>query len=209
MKKKLFNVTVGGYYLVSLILGAAIALTIGTVTCNAWLSRSDQIWRMRDAIEERYPLGSELSPYDSYEYKKIDEADEALNDMWPYLPMANLYDMMYDVEAKRDNGAICMAVSVLVSVILSVMIMEGKAVNRAWRQKMLQAIGIGMLIVLLSLTWRYAWLRSYGEMSTLTVLVPVVLMIVPLVMLKKTRVRKETRTVVAEAPATKTPTENN
>lgn len=189
--------------MVSVLLGIMIALTISMATCDVWTSRMEQIWRLKDTMRERYPLESRLDVYDLYEYKRVDEIDKALDDTWPYLPMARLYDVMFDVKKGQNNGSICMVVAAIVSVVLSVMIMEGKSANKAWRQKMLQAIGIGALIVLASMTGQYAWLRSYGEMSTPVVLIPVILMTVPLVMLKKTRVRKEARTV-----ATETPTEN-
>ena len=65
--------------------------------------------------------------------------------------------------------------------------MEGKSANKVWRQKMLQAFGIAIFIVLVDMARRCAWYRVYsGTLASLvTLLLPVASLVVPLIILKK------------------------
>lgn len=183
MKKKIFNATIGGYYVVSIILGIAIALTVGMMVMDAWDYALD-IGRSKDSLAT---LKGGLA------------WDEFLDEAWLYLPMTGLYGMLYGGEYS-DTGRylygynyapVVLMVSAVVVVFLSVMIMEGKSANKAWRQKMHQACGWGLLIILMDLAFWYARRRMYGSIPTGVVLVPVILLIIPFLVLKKTRIRKE------------------
>ena len=187
MKKRFFNVTIGGYYVVSIILGIAMALTVSLAACDLWFH----------AYESHKMAGELLTIQDDLEVSKM------------YVPMYSivreLYSMpgtAFDWEYLENYIPIFLMVSAVAVVFLSVMIMEGKSANKAWRQKMLQAGAITMLIILFVVAgqcvekrmfgkWSYMYsMRVYNNITTWHILAPIVLLIIPLFILKKTRIRE-------------------
>ena len=185
MKKRFFNATVGGYYVVSVILGIAMALTVCLMVMDVWDYALD-ISRAENSLATLKDGGFAIT-------------SEWLNEAWLYLPMTGLYGMLYGSEYSSTGSylfsynyaPVILMVSAISVVFLSVMIMEGKAANKAWRQKMCQAGGWGLLIILMDLAFWYAGRRIYGSIPAVVVLVPAVLLIIPFLILKKTRIRKE------------------
>lgn len=217
MKKRFFNVTIGGYYVVSIILGIAMALTVCLMALDAWSYAFDRTCVLRRAAWEEYDGDyrnntTRLSQaVDNAEaravWEELDSQHDLLDVAWLYMPMQRLYDELYVMRpiGKSDFSYLPMLLmaSAVVVVFLSVIIMEGKSANKAWRQKMHQAIGWGVLIILLDLAYWYARRRMFGSIPTGVVLVPVVLLIIPALVLKKTRIRKEkpqTETSQGEMP---------
>lgn len=201
MKKRFFNVTIGGYYVVSVILGIAMALTVGMMVMDAWSYALDCNGALHSRILEEYGLPSNsnsLSGLSATEetdaaWAVYESRDEFLDEVWSYLPMTGLYGLLYESNklGAHNYAPVVLTVSAIVTVFLSVMIMEGKSANKAWRQKMHQACGWWLLILLMDLAAWYARRRMFGWIPTGVVLVPVVLLIIPILILKKTRIRGE------------------
>ena len=204
MKKKLFNVTVGGYYICSIVLGIAMALTISMILCDVWDGEYEQYKFEERTVQQQYPDGKFflegiMYPSDDADTRvawlALQKKRDSLMERRTYIPMVDLWSDMqvysHYSDYSRNYGAFCLTAMAVITVILSVAIMEGKSANKAWRQKMLQAGGCSMLIIFLDLAFRYAIERSYGNMSTFVALVPVVLLVIPLFILKKTRQEKK------------------
>lgn len=202
--KKLFNVTIGGYYLCSMVLGFAMAVTVCMAVCDTWNYAYSRVMILEDVVREeyggRYAFSREgsvikagpISEEAEVAWSKVESKSDFLDDIWLYMPTESLYDALY-VGHGHTYVPIVLVLSGAVTVLLSVLIMEGKSANKAWRQKMHQASGWGMLIVLSNLAYWYAVRRVYGDLSTLTVLIPLMLLVVPLLILKKTRQLKPTQ----------------
>lgn len=216
--KKLFNVTVGGYYLCSLVLGIMMALTIGMIACDMWDYGFSQYLVAEKTVTREYPDGGftmhnavDVERYSiDYDteifYPKGDvqtktawtELKRRYDNLWEterYLPMADLWDATnvyykYGMDGYFiQYGEFCLITVAVITLVLSVLIMEGKSANKVWRQKMLQAFGIAIFIVLIDMARRCAWYRVYSRTSAtpITMLLPVVFLIIPLIILKKTR----------------------
>lgn len=52
--KKLFNVTIGGYYLCSMVLGFAMAVTVCMVVCDTWNYAYSRVMILEDVVREEY-----------------------------------------------------------------------------------------------------------------------------------------------------------
>ena len=222
--KKLFNVTIGGYYLCSIVLGIAMALTIGLTACDMWDYGWDQYAEAQESVQDKYPDGGFVrwDPVDlsthaiNYDfdifypigdkdtetaYVELKKRQNRLDELWYYVPLSDLWSSTRVYERRYDYslqyGEYCLAVVGIVTVLLSVLIMEGKSANKVWRQKMLQAFGIAMGIVLIDVAWRCAWYTAFGGISTLTLLLPIAFLVMPALILKKTRSPKKAK-VTAE-----------
>lgn len=200
MKKKIFNVTIGGYYVVSIVLGIAMALTVCLMALDVWSYAYDRTGVLYNAVWEKYDgdyrnnnttlKQAFAGPSAQAAWAKVDSQYDFLEMAWLYMPMQRLFDDLYVLRIHGDSYSylpMLLMASGVVTVFLSVVIMEGKSANKAWRQKMHQAFGWGTLIILLNLAYWYARRRMYGDIPTGVVLVPIVLLAVPLLILKKTR----------------------
>jgi len=118
---------------------------------------------------------------------------EVLEWSWIVVPLNDLGDELvwWEHDILYSYVPFVMLASAITTIMLSIMIMEGKSANKAWRQKMTQASAIAALIILGSIAYQCAKWRAYGDLATWTVMVPIVLLIVPLLVLKKTRVRPD------------------
>lgn len=222
--KKLFNVTVGGLYLCSVVLGIAMALTIGMVACDTWDYKYNQYKVMERSVRREYPDGGFTEGHavfmDTHSinydvgvfYPKDDEETETAwatlkrryDRLWKVrhcLPMAELWELT-DVYRRYGNdgyylqyGEFCLAIVSGITVVLSVLMMEGKSSNKSWRQKMLQAFGVAMFVVLIDTARYCAEYKVYSRMpvSTVVLLLPVAFLVIPLIILKKTWLPKEAR----------------
>lgn len=222
MKKKIFNVTIGGYYVVSIVLGIAMALTVAMLACDVWNYAWDRFDdKLEDFLDENpevlWAATPTMQPSDVVLRRKsmaLREQEDCLWNVWIHLPMYRLgnalyYDIGFSSSYRHHIHSyvpLVLVASAIVVVWLSIQIMMGRSANKAWKQKMLQAVGFAMLILLLQLAFQYACLRSAGDVSTVTVLIPVGLLVAPLLVLKKTRqvkpgvTTKETgKTEMAEA----------
>lgn len=217
--KRLFNATVGGYYLCSIVLGIAMALTVGLAACDMWDYGVEQYCLAENIARMEYPDGGFTdwydAPVDSETYSvnydegvfylkgsgpteaawvKLSRRFNRLTKLSHYLPMEDLwYRMNVHREWGYDQyGEYLLATVAIMTVMLSVIIMEGKAANKAWRQKMLQAFGIAAFIVLIDIAYHCARDRvHYGELSTVELLMPVAFLLIPALILKKTRSPKK------------------
>lgn len=202
MKKKMFNATIGGYYLVSIILGIVMMFTVSLMLCDLWDYLYDSYYESRELAMEQYGAtwtesGYVITDSDAEAQavqKDLNDRDTALESAWSFLPMTKLWNMMY-VPGKnglsgRNYGPVWMTVFAVITVIFAVMIMEGKSMNKAWRLKMIQAVSIAATLLLFSSALKCAQMRSYGRSSTVDMVVPVILLIIPLIVLRKTQLSK-------------------
>ncbi len=117
------------------------------------------------------------------------------------MPLADLWDAteVYYRNGSDDYyiqyGEFYLIAVAGMTLVLSVLLMEGKLANKVWRQKMLQAFGIAIFIVLVDMARRCAWYRVYrGTLaSPVALLLPVAFLVVPLIILKKTRQPKKVK----------------
>lgn len=212
MRKIVFNAKLWGYYVVSIVLGIAMALTVSMMACDLWNFAFERYVVVEDELESQYGsrYGTEHTNQGRLAWEEADAELDKLDRLWTYVPLNWLGNELYSVpgtayksEYSDNYVPLAMAVSAMVTVLLSVLLMEGKSANKAWRQKMLQAVAIAALILLSSIAWQcaewrtcgkwssYPSMRKYGVITTWHVLTPIVLMIIPLIGLKKTRLRKE------------------
>jgi len=110
MKKKLFNVTVGGYYMASVVLGMLMMLAMSVVM---ELSLTD--W----AFSEGDLYGSRLETYDL---------------LWEHLPLT-ICDWLWGIGPRYIAGKVIGIVTAFLSVWLVVTI----SLSKNWRTKVLQA----------------------------------------------------------------------
>lgn len=194
MKKKIFNVTLWGYYLVSIVLGIAMALTVSMMACDLWNFCFGRQIEMEEELELQYRrYGAELTAEEKAIWEEADIKSGKIENLWVFVPLNDVGNELsvWEYGSIHSYAPLVMMVSATVTIVLSVMIMEGKSANKAWRQKMIQAGAIAALIILMSVAYQCAEWRALGDLATWTVMVPTVLLIIPLLVLKKTRVRKE------------------
>ena len=157
--KKFFNVVVRGYFVCSLVLGVLMHLLVLLVphNLNSWYSMRHRFW----------------------------EYDEMA--IWAYLPTSGLYDALYGGNVQCDS--IVIAALAIIVVTLFVMMTDGEGLSSAWRTKFLQAIGFAGVLTCWNLTFKYAitsmW--TWTGIHPLMIFVPVIVMIIPLMVLIKTR----------------------
>lgn len=210
MKKKIFNATVGGYYLVSIVLGVMMALTISMTTADLWYHAYEHHRVMEAELTNQY--GDRYKNWTEEKAQAWKEADAKLDQLYilrTYVPMIQVSEELYympgtgvDRRYYENYIPIFLMISAVLTVCLSVLVMEGRSANKAWRQKMLQAVSLAALLVLGVLAWQcaehrmlgkwgtYVGMRLYGSITTWHVLAPIILMIIPLIGLKKLKLRK-------------------
>lgn len=202
MKKRIFNVTVGGYYVVSVVLGLLMALAIGLTLCCVWFDQLYRLYSLPVAEELVYEKEIDIELLQTVQQDtELKRKRQTLDEVWSCLPMTDLWDSAYVSggigEEGRNFGPVLMVVAAIATILLSIMIMEGKSANKAWRQKMFQAMSFAALFLLLTLVTKYTILRTYGELSTIIVMTPVILLIWPIFSLCKIRCTGEQETVSA------------
>ncbi len=152
--KKMYDKTFRGYYVMSVVLGLLLALSVATMLEVMVLDAS------RNAVS--------------------DQATVFWGDVWAYLPL-NLCDLFWRPEMRTRNLNILMVTTAVLSVGIFVR-MSGTSKSRT---KILQAIATALLAVLLMLAYGYAtrgWIRNAA-----LAMVPVVFMVIPLTILRKTQ----------------------
>ncbi len=112
-----------------------------------------------------------------------------------FLPSEIFYCFVYDT---LHNVSAFSATIAMLIVALAVMMIDGKGTNSVWRTKVLQATGIAGVLVCAELAYSYSFWVHYQQMSPMAILVPVVLLVIPLLILKKTRQPKATNVTKTE-----------
>lgn len=154
--KKMYEKTIRGYYVMSVVLGLLLALSVATMLEVAVL----------DAISAA-----------------SDQMSAFLDDAWGYLPL-NLCNWFWRPEIGTRNLNILMVTTSIMSVGIFVQMFGTKDA----RSKMSQATATALLTVLMMLAYGYAtrgWICNAAF-----AMVPVILMVIPLMMLKRWRQRQ-------------------
>lgn len=108
------------------------------------------------------------------------EVADTLDKAWMYLPLG-LENVFYGTQRQ--------AILMVTTAIMTVVVFVRMSATKGSRTKMLQAVAVAILVLLLMLAYRYA-LRS--RISDALALVPVLLMVIPLIILRKTQQPFET-----------------
>lgn len=151
--KKLYDKTIGGYYVMSVVLGLLLALSVATMLEVA-------------ALDAAVATSGQMSVF--------------WDDVWGYLPL-NLCNWIWRPEIGTRNLNILMVTASIMSVGLFVR-MSG---TKGSRTKILQTVSVALLALLLMLAYGYAtrgWIRN-----AVLAMAPVLLMVIPLVILRKTQ----------------------
>lgn len=151
--KKMYEKTIRGYYVMSVVLGLLLALSVATMLEVAVL----------DAISAA-----------------SDQMSAFLDDAWGYLPL-NLCNWFWRPEIGTRNLNILMVTTSIMSVGIFVQMFGTKDA----RSKISQAVATMLLAVLMMLAYGYAT-RGWICNAALA-MVPVILMVIPLMMLKRWR----------------------
>lgn len=224
MKKRFFNATVGGYYVVSIILGIAMALTVSMTACDLWFHAYEGHKIIEEQLTWQYGERSSVRTDQTEQrekalaWKEMDAESDNLEMFRMYVPLYSIGYELYSMpgtafrwEYFENYIPIFLMILSVIVVFLSVTIMEGKSANKAWRQKMLQATAIALLIILLTVAWQcvegrmygkwsyFYGMRYYSDITTWSILIPIILLIIPFLVLKKTRMRKEKPEMSQEA----------
>lgn len=151
--KKMYEKTVRGYYVMSVVLGLLLALSVATMLEVAVL----------DAISA---ASGRMNAF--------------WDDVWGYLPL-NLCNYFWQPEISCRN----LNILAVTASILTVGIFVRMSGAKGSRTKMLQAIATAILALLMMLAYAYAtrgWIRNAA-----LAIVPILLMVIPLVILRKTQ----------------------
>lgn len=162
--KKLFDKTLGGYYVMSVVLGLLLAVSLGT-------------------LMEVFVLCAPSTLPEGLPYEKISEIYDQWDYAWTFLPI-RLCNVLFASNLKGHGLfyiELVMVGSTLLSVVLFVMMGSGKR----WRSKVFQAMGVALL-VLFVLTAYSIISRPRAENAALAVL-PILLTVIPLLLLKRSR----------------------
>lgn len=157
MKKSIYNATFEGYYVMSVVLGLLLALSVATMLEVAVL----------DAISA---ASGRMNAF--------------WDDVWGYLPL-NLCDWFWRPEIRTRN----LNVLAVTASVLTVGIFVRMSATKNSRTKMLQATATAVLALLLMLAYGYAtrgWIRNAALAA-----IPVLLMVIPLLILRKTQMPHE------------------
>jgi len=179
--KKMFNKTVKGYYVMSIILGALLALSIATMLEVAVLD-------LPVSLAEELGLKSMMGYSDFW------------SDLWCLLPLG-ICDAFY-----LTIGSHWQNVMMVTTTILAVFIYVQMYGTKDSRTKTNQAWSFAVLLLLVATAYRYAF-HSARLLNGALALVPVVGMIIPFMNLKRIRVTKKSEGDEAqgEAEATRMP----
>lgn len=151
--KKMYEKTIRGYYVMSVVLGLLLALSVATMLEVAVL----------DAISA---ASGRMNAF--------------WDDVWGYLPL-NLCNWFWRPEIRTRNLNILMVTTSIMSVGIFVQMFGTKDA----RSKISQAVATMLLAVLMMLAYGYAT-RGWICNAALA-MVPVILMVIPLMMLKRWR----------------------
>lgn len=151
--KKMYEKTIRGYYVMSVVLGLLLALSVATMLEVAVL----------DAISA---ASGRMNAF--------------WDDVWGYLPL-NLCNWFWRPEIRTRNLNILMVTTSIMSVGIFVQMFGTKDA----RSKISQATATALLAVLMMLAYGYAT-RGWICNAALA-MVPVILMVIPLLMLKRWR----------------------
>jgi len=163
--KKMFNKTVKGYYVMSIMLGVLLALSIATMLEVAVLD-------LPVSLAEELGLKSTMGYSDFW------------SDLWCLLPLG-ICDAFY-----LTIGSYWQNVMMVTTTILAVLIYVQMYGTKDSRTKTNQAWSFTVLLLLVATAYRYAF-HSAHLLNGALALVPVVGMIIPLMNLKRIRVRKK------------------
>ncbi len=173
MKKKFFSSNVKGIYVVSLVLGVMYALIVGLVLNEFCCEVAN--WEIR-----------------RMEQQGIVPPEFGAAEVWWMMPLLRMDNLL-------QIGDLCYRMWVIIplaiaAVILSVMLIEGRG-GAAWRTKQLQAISVAWAILMVDLALSYAdYAVKFEDFMGWLALVPVIILIIPLMILKRIRVLpKESR----------------
>lgn len=151
--KKMYDKTLRGYYVMSVVLGLLLAVAVATMLEVVVL----------DGISA-----------------SSGRLNMALDDLWGYLPL-NLCNIFWNAGLRLRYLNVLMVTTAIMSVGIFVR-MSGTKGSRA---KILQAMSVAILALLLMLA--YGWATRRWIANAALALVPVVLMVIPLTILRKTQ----------------------
>ncbi len=164
--KKLFNVSIGGYYLCSMVLGTLLFVIM-------------------------LLLPHDMNYWFYYHSKGTFERAMVANRIEKFLPSVYLYNWLF-IDGDSYSSMVVALCSIM-AVMIAVAMIDGRGTSKVWRTKILQSVGCVGLLICIEMAFQYAIAHMYDQMSPLMLFVPVVLMIVPLLILKKTRQLKPTQ----------------